>query len=615
MSEKEKQTAVRQIINIAILAHVDAGKSTLVGQILAQLGLSHINQEIDLLVTDSNSQEKKRGITIYAKNCSVMYKNNFKINIVDTPGHADFSSEVERIMKTVDCVILLVDSVEGPMPQTRFVLQKALEHNLNPILIINKIDKKDKRIDEVKDEVLNLFMELNANNAQLDFPTLYGITKQGICQYELDQPSDNLNPLFETIIKHTKVSPLVKIDKPLQMQISSLDYDSFIGRIGIGRIFQGTIAENQEIVLVDDYDLKRKARIKYLFVYQGLKRVPVKTAIAGDIVCIAGIENITIGNTICDKDNVNPMEPITIQAPTMSMNFLVNNSPFCGTEGKLVTSNKIKERLTRELETNVGLKVEQLAGNNADGFKVFGRGELHLSVLIENMRQEGFELGISKPEVVFKKDEKGHTTEPVEEITLNHPSEYSSTIIDNLNRRKGIMTNMDSDNIRDKIVFHISTRGLMGFGRQYINITRGTGVMVRSFLAYEPLKGEIGHNRNGVLVSMVTGTTLPYALSSLEERGTLFVKPQTKVYEGMIIGLSNRDKDLDVNPCKAKQLTNTRSSGNDEAVRLTPPILFTLEESLEFVGNDELVEVTPQNIRMRKRFLTENERKQNRNRK
>ncbi|WP_425381807.1 translational GTPase TypA [Spiroplasma endosymbiont of Polydrusus pterygomalis] len=613
MSKQEKVSVDQKIINIAVIAHVDVGKSTLVDALLKQSNIFHQNQVIVNQIMDSNDQERQRGITIYSKNCSIMHGNT-KINIIDTPGHADFSSEVERIMKTVDCVILLVDSVEGPMPQTRFVLQKSLEHNLNPILMINKIDKKDQRIEEVKDEVLELFMELNANDEQLDFPTLYGITKQGIAQYELDQPSNNLEPLFQTIIKHAKISKLVNFNKPLQMQISSLDYDSFIGRIGIGRLFQGTITEGQEVIIVDDYDLKRKAKIKYLFVYQGLKRVAVKTAVTGDIVCVAGIEHITIGNTICDKDNVIPMEPITIQAPTMSMNFLVNNSPFCGTEGKLVTSNKIKERLTRELETNVGLKIAQLSGSNADGFKVFGRGELHLSVLIENMRREGFELGISKPEVVFKTDEKGHTTEPVEEIILNHPTEYSSTVINNLNLRKGIMTNMDSDNIRDKIVFHIPTRGLIGFGRQYINITRGTGVMVRSFLTYEPLKGEIGNNRNGVLVSMITGTTLPYALNSLEERGTLFVKPQTKVYEGMIIGLSNRDKDLDVNPCKAKQLTNTRSSGNDEAVRLTPPVIFSLEESLEFIASDELVEVTPQNIRMRKKFLTENERKQNRNR-
>jgi len=612
MSEQEKVSAKQKIINIAVIAHVDVGKSTLVDALLKQSNIFHQNQVIVEQIMDSNDQERQRGITIYSKNCSIMHGNT-KINIIDTPGHADFSSEVERIMKTVDCVILLVDSVEGPMPQTRFVLQKALEHNLNPILMINKIDKKDQKIEEVKDEVLELFMELNANDEQLDFPTLYGITKQGIAQYELNQPSENLEPLFETIIKHAKISKLVKYNEPLQMQISSLDYDSFIGRIGIGRLFQGTISEGQEIIVVDDYDLKRKAKVKYLFVYQGLKRVAVKNAVAGDIVCIAGIENITIGNTICDKDNVVPMEPITIQAPTMSMNFLVNNSPFSGTEGKLVTSNKIKERLTRELKTNVGLKIEQLSGSNADGFKVFGRGELHLSVLIENMRREGFELGISKPEVVFKKDEKGHTTEPVEEIILNHPTEYSSTVINNLNLRKGIMTNMDSDNVRDKIIFHIPTRGLIGFGRQYVNITRGTGVMVRSFLTYEPLKAEINNNRNGVLVSMITGTTLPYALNSLEERGTLFVKPQTKVYEGMIIGLSNRDKDLDVNPCKAKQLTNTRNSGNDEAVRLTPPTIFSLEESLEFIASDELVEVTPQNIRMRKKFLTENERKQNRN--
>lgn len=613
MSEQEKVSVAQKIINIAVIAHVDVGKSTLVDALLKQSGVFRQNQVVVEQVMDSNEQERQRGITIYSKNCSILHGDT-KINIVDTPGHADFSSEVERIMKTVDCVILLVDSVEGPMPQTRFVLQKALEHHLNPILMINKIDKADRRIDEVKDEVLNLFMELGANDEQLDFPTLYGITRAGIAQYELDQPSTNLDPLFETIIKHAKVSKLIKINAPLQMQISSLNYDSFIGRIGIGRIFQGTITKGQEVVVIDDYDLKRKVRVKYLFVYQGLTRVDVESAIAGDIVCIAGIENITIGNTICDKDHINPMDPITIEAPTMSMNFLVNNSPFCGTEGKLVTSNKIKERLMRELETNVGLKVEQLSGNNADGFKVFGRGELHLSVLIENMRREGFELGISKPEVVFKKNEKGQTTEPVEEIILNHPVEYSSTIISNLNVRKGIMTNMDSDTIRDKIVFHIPTRGLIGFGRQYVNITRGTGVMVRSFLGYEPLKGEIGNNRNGVLISMVTGTTLPYALDSLNNRGTLFVKPQTKVYEGMIIGLSNRDKDLDVNPCRAKQLTNTRSSGNDEAVRLTPPIIFNLEEALEFIASDELVEVTPTNIRMRKKFLTENERKQNKNR-
>lgn len=614
MSKQENVSAEQKIINIAVIAHVDVGKSTLVDALLKQSNIFHQNQVIVDQIMDSNDQERQRGITIYSKNCSIMH-DNIKINIVDTPGHADFSSEVERIMKTVDCVILLVDSVEGPMPQTRFVLQKALEHNLNPILMINKIDKKERRIEEVKDEVFELFMELNANDEQLAFPTLYGITKLGIAQYELEQASENLTPLFETIIKYTKVSKLVQINKPLQMQISSLDYDSFIGRIGIGRLFQGTINEGQEVIIVNDYDLKSKAKIKYLFVYQGLKRIAVKKAVAGDIVCVAGIENITIGNTICDKDNIAPMDAITIQAPTMSMNFLVNNSPFSGTEGKLVTTNKIKERLTKELETNVGLKVEQLSGNNADGFKVFGRGELHLSVLIENMRREGFELGISKPEVVFKKDEKGHTTEPVEEIILNHPSTYSSTVINNLQLRKGIMTNMDSDNVRDKIIFHIPTRGLIGFARQYVNITRGTGIIVRSFLTYEPLKGEITNNRNGVLVSMTTGVTLPYALNALEERGALFVKPQTKVYEGMIIGLSNRDKDLNVNPCKAKQLTNTRSSGNDEAVRLTPPLIFSLEEALEFIANDELVEVTPQNIRMRKKILNENERKQNKNHK
>lgn len=599
-----------KIINIAVIAHVDVGKSTLVDALLKQSGVFRQNQAVVEQVMDSNAQERERGITIYSKNCSIMH-NDIKINIVDTPGHADFSSEVERIMKTVDTVILLVDSVEGPMPQTRFVLAKALEYQLNPILIINKIDKPEQRIDEVKEEVLELFMELNANDEQLDFPTLYGISKQGIVQYELDQPSDNLEPLFETIIKHTKVSSLINLTEPTLLQISSLDYDNFIGQIGVGRLFEGTITEGQEVTVVGDFGNTKKAKVKYLFVYQGLKRVPVKEAMAGDIVAIAGIEDIGIGHSICHKDHIKPMPAIKIDEPTMSMNFLVNNSPFAGTEGKLVTSNKISERLAREEKTNVGLKVQTISEKNADGFKVYGRGELHLSVLIETMRREGFELGISKPEVVFKKDGKGQTTEPIEEVIIDVPTEFSSTVINALNLRKGIMQNMDSDGLRDKVTFHIATRGLIGFARSFVNITRGQGVMVRSFIGYEAFRGDIPTRNNGVLVSMITGTTLPYALNALEERGTLFVKPQTKVYEGMVIGLSSRDKDLHVNPCKAKKLTNTRSSGNDDAVRLTPPTIFTLEEAIEFIANDELVEVTPTNIRIRKRYLTENERKIN----
>lgn len=599
-----------KIINIAVIAHVDVGKSTLVDAFLKQSGVFRQNQVVLEQVMDSNDQERERGITIYAKNCSIMY-NDIKINIVDTPGHADFSSEVERIMKTVDSVILLVDSVEGPMPQTRFVLSKALEYGLNPILLINKIDKPDQRIEQVQEEVLELFMELNASDQQLDFPTLYGISKLGIVQYDLQTPSENLEPLFETIIKHSKVSALVNAQEPTLLQISSLDYDNFIGQIGVGRLFQGSIKEGQEVSVVGEFSQVSKARIKYLFVYQGIKRVPVKEAFAGDIVAIAGIEQIAIGNSICDKDNIKAMPPIKIDEPTMSMNFLVNTSPFAGTEGKLITSNKIALRLEKEQRTNVGLRVETLSDNNADGFKVFGRGELHLSVLIENMRREGFELGISKPEVVFKKDEHNHVTEPIEEVVIDSPVEFSSTIINNLNLRKGIMENMDSDGIRDKITFHVSTRGLIGFGRQFINITKGQGVMTRRFIGYEKYRGEIPTRNNGVLVSMVNGNTLPYALNALEERGTLFVKPQTKVYEGMIVGLSSRDKDLNVNPTKAKKLTNTRSSGNDDAIKLTPPTLFTLEEAIEFIAIDELVEVTPTSIRMRKRFLTEYERKQN----
>ncbi|PPE04428.1 GTP-binding protein [Entomoplasma ellychniae] len=603
----------KKIINIAVIAHVDAGKSTLVDALLKQGGAFRDNQEVIEQVMDSNDQERERGITIYSKNCAIEYKD-IKINIVDTPGHADFSSEVERIMKTVDTVILLVDSSEGPMPQTRFVLSKALELGLNPILMINKIDKKDQRAIEVVDEVLELFMELDATDEQLHFKTIFGIAKNGIAQFSLEDEGKNLDPLFETIVEQVGTYPIELADKPLKMQVSSLAYDSFIGRLGIGRIFEGKIVEGQTVSVVKNDGEVRQGKISKLTVYQGLSKVAVKEAFAGDIINFAGIEHISIGDTVNELNNINPMEPIIIEEPTMSMNFLVNNSPFAGKVGKFVTSRNIKERLEKEMEINVGLKVEPLYNPTIEGFKVLGRGELHLSVLIEQMRREGFELALSKPEVIFRKEEGSkELLEPMERVIINVPTEYSGTVINKLNQRKGLMIDMDSDGIRDKVIYNIPLRALIGFRSEFTNDTHGEGIMVRSFNGFEPYKGEIESRKNGVLISMANGKTLPYALGNIEERGTLFIGPQIEIYDGMIIGQHSRDNDLEVNPTTGKKLTNTRSSGTDDSVRLTPPKLMTLEEALEYIEWDELVEVTPDNIRLRKRWLSSTERKQHRN--
>ncbi|WP_338972630.1 translational GTPase TypA [Spiroplasma endosymbiont of Panorpa germanica] len=602
----------QKIINIAVIAHVDAGKSTLVDAFLSQSGVFRDNEEVKEQVMDSNDQERERGITIYSKNCAIEY-NGIKINIVDTPGHADFSSEVERIMKTVDTVILLVDSSEGPMPQTRFVLSKALELGLKPILLINKIDKKDQRALEVVDEVLELFMELDANDEQLEFQTLFGIAKRGIAQHKLEDEGKDLSPLFDTIIKQVGTYPEDLINNTTRMQVSSLAYDSFIGRLGIGRVFEGTLKEGQTIANSRNDGTVSKGKISGLFVYQGLSRVAVKEAVAGDIVVIAGLSDVSIGDTICDQNDVRPMPTITIEEPTMSMNILVNTSPFAGRVGKYVTTRNIKERLDKELEVNVGLKVETLSDSSADGFKVLGRGELHLSVLIESMRREGFELGVSKPEVVMHKNEAGELVEPMEKVIINVPTEYSGTVINKLNLRKGMMMDMDSDGIRDKVIYNVPMRGLIGFRSEFTNDTHGEGIMVRSANGFEPYKGKIDGRANGVLVSMANGVTLPYSLANLEDRGKLFVGPQVEVYEGMIVGLHSRSNDLDVNPTTGKKLTNTRSSGTDESTRLTPFVNFTLEESLEFIEWDELVEVTPDDIRLRKKWLTINDRKQHRN--
>ena len=600
MSEKEK------IINIAVIAHVDAGKSTLVDAFLRQSDVFRSNEEVVDCVMDSNDLERERGITIYSKNCSVIHKG-VKINIVDTPGHADFSSEVERIIKTVDTVILLVDSSEGPMPQTRFVLSKALEYGLRPILLINKIDKKDQRAQEVVDEVYELFLDLNASDEQLDFPILYGIAREGIVQYDMDTPSDSIEPLFETILRHCEPYPDLD-EEPLQMQVSALAYDEYIGRLGIGRVFQGTLKAQEPIVVCDDKGNVRNKQTSQIFVYKGLTRVSVEEAHSGDIVVVAGIADISIGETLCIRDHVLPMPSIAIEEPPLSMNFHVNKSPFAGQSGKYVTSRNLKERLERELEVNVGLKVEPT--ESADCFKVSGRGDLHISVLIENMRREGYELAVSKPEVILHKDENGVKVEPVEEVVAIVPTDYEGTVINKLNLRKGRMVDMEEENGYARITYQAPTRGLLGYRNEFINDTRGEGTLVRRIVGYEPYKGEIPQRTNGAMISTETGTAMTYALWNLQERGTLFITPQTEVYEGMIIGVSAKNIDLDVNPLKNKKLTAIRSSGRDEAMLLTPPKIFSLEEALEFINDDELVEVTPDAIRLRKKGLTANDRRQ-----
>lgn len=593
-----------KIINIAVVAHVDAGKSTLVDGLLIQSGVFRENEELVDCIMDSGDIEKERGITITAKNCAIKYKD-YKINIVDTPGHADFSSEIERVIKTVDTVILLVDSAEGPMPQTRFVLKEALENNLKPILFINKIDKKDERALEVVDMTFNLFMELGATDEQLDFSILYGSARSGYAVYNMGEEGKDLTPLFETIIKNTK--PFEgSVEDNLQMQVSQLDYDDYIGRLGIGRINKGRISTGEVVSLAKNDGGVESFRVTKLFVNEGIKRVEVKEAFYGDIVTVAGCANVSIGDTICKKDCINPLPKIIIDEPTLSMNFLVNNSPFAGQSGKFLTNRHLKERLEAELETNVGLKVEAL--NGADGFKVSGRGELHLSILLENMRREGYELSVSKPEVIFREAD-GKTEEPYEKVIINVPNEYSGTVINSLNERKGIMQSITPGDIGyTKVEYLVPTRGLIGYRGAFITETKGEGIMVRSFDSYGPYAGEVTGRKNGVLVSMVNGTTFGYSLFNLSNRGTMIVDPSTDVYVGMIVGISNKEGDLDVNPCKNKELTNTRSAHADEAIVLNKAKKFTLEEALEFIESDEYIEITPSEIRLRKKYLDPKER-------
>lgn len=594
MSDKEK------IVNLAVIAHVDAGKSTLVDAFLRQSDVFRNNEEVVNCVMDSNALERERGITIYSKNCSVIH-DGVKINIVDTPGHADFSSEVERIMGTVDTVILLVDASEGPMPQTRFVLSKALEIGLKPILLINKIDKKDQRAEEVVDEVYDLFLDLNATDEQLDFPILYGVAREGRVQRSLDEHSDNIEPLFETILEHTQVYP-DRDEEPAQMQVSALAYDDYIGRLGIGRITRGVLRKGGQYIRTNNDGLEVKETISNLFVYKGLSRTAVDEAHSGDIVVVSGMPDVSIGDTICSPECIEALPHIPIEEPTLSMNFHVNKSPFAGRSGKYVTSRNIKERLEKELEVNVGLQVEPT--DSADCFKVSGRGELHISILIENMRREGYELAISKPEVILHRDENGQKVEPVEEVICIAPEQYSGTIISKLNLRKGTMVNMDEDNGYVKLTYTAPTRGLLGFRSEFINETHGEGTLIRRISGYTPYTGEIPQRMLGAMISTDTGTAMTYALWNLQERGSLFVSPQTEVYEGMIIGESARNIDMDVNPLKNKKLTAIRSSGRDEAMLLTPPRVFSLEAALEWINDDELVEVTPDAIRLRKKGLT-----------
>lgn len=589
---------MEKIINVAVVAHVDAGKSTLVDALLNQSGAFRSNEEVKDCVMDSNDLERERGITIYSKNCSIRYKD-YKINIVDTPGHADFSSEVERVIKTVDTVILLVDSAEGPMPQTRFVLKEALKYNLKPILFINKIDKKDARPEEVVNMTFDLFCELNASDEQLDFPIIYGTARDGIAKYSLDDDSTTIDPLLDTIVKQCKPFEGNENDD-LQLQISNLGYDDYIGRLGIGRINKGKIKNGEQVTLVKNDGSVENFRISKLYVTEGIKKIEKDVAYYGDIVTIAGCADISIGDTICKLGTVNPLEPIEIEKPTLSMNFVVNNGPFAGQSGKFLTSRHLKERLERELETNVGLEVEELEGS--DGFKVSGRGELHLSILLENMRREGYELCVSKPEVLFKEID-GQKCEPYELVIVNTPNDYSSTIINSLQERKGLLQKLEQEENYTHLEFEVPTRGLIGYRSNFITETKGEGIMVRSFSSYKPYAGNIQNRKNGVLVSMETGKSLGYSLFNLQDRGQLIIGPATDVYIGMIVGINNRDNDLNVNPCKNKEMSNTRSKSSDEAIALVPPRTFSLEEALEFINDDEYVEITPAVIRLRKKIL------------
>ncbi|MDP2794348.1 MAG: translational GTPase TypA [Sulfurisoma sp.] len=595
----------RPLRNIAIIAHVDHGKTTLVDQLLRQSGTFRDNQQVDERVMDSNDLERERGITILAKNTAIDFDGTH-INIVDTPGHADFGGEVERVLGMVDGVLLLVDAVEGPMPQTRFVTKKALALGLKPIVVINKIDRPGARPNWVVDQTFDLFDKLGATDEQLDFPIIYASGLNGFAKLELENESDNMRPLFETVLKHVP-APAGNPDAPLQLQLAALDYSTYTGRLGVGRVLNGRIKPGQFVVIMNHEDQVGSGRINQVLGFQGLDRIPVEEAQAGDIVIISGLDDIGIGVTIADRDNPIGLPMLLVDEPTLTMDFMVNSSPLAGTEGKFVTSRQIRERLAKELLTNVALKVEETA--DSDVFRVSGRGELHLTILLETMRREGFEMACAKPRVVYK-DIDGEKCEPYENLTIDLEDANQGTIMEELGRRRGELTNMESDGKgRTRLEYHIPARGLIGFQSDFMTMTRGTGLMSHIFDDYKPAKPDMPGRHNGVLISQDDGETVAYALWKLEDRGRMFVSPGDKLYEGMIIGIHSRDNDLVVNPIKGKQLTNVRSSGTDEAVRLTTPIKLTLESAVEFIDDDELVEITPKSIRLRKRFLKAHERK------
>ncbi|WP_263322476.1 translational GTPase TypA [Endozoicomonas sp. Mp262] len=597
---------IEKLRNIAIIAHVDHGKTTLVDKLLQQSGTLGRKDQGAERIMDSNDQEKERGITILAKNTAINWQD-YHINIVDTPGHADFGGEVERVLSMVDSVLLLVDAVDGPMPQTRFVTQKAFEQGLKPIVVINKIDRPGARPDWVMDEVFDLFDRLGATEEQLDFPVIYASALNGIAGDDPENMSEDMTPLFEMITERVP-APDVNVDGTFQMQISALDYNSYVGVIGIGRVTRGIIKPGTPVRLIASDGKERNAKIQKVMGHLGLERVENEEARAGDIICVTGIDNLNISDTLCDPAKVEALPALTVDEPTVSMTFQVNDSPFAGQDGKFVTSRNIKDRLEKELLHNVALRVEQ--GDDADKFKVSGRGELHLSVLIETMRREGYELAVSRPEVVVREID-GVMQEPYEHVVIDLEEAHQGSVMEEIGKRKGDLNNMVPDGKgRVRLDYVMPARGLIGFRSQFLTMTSGSGILTNVFDHYGPVKGgEVSHRQNGVMVSMVNGKVLGYALWNLQDRGRIFLNPNVDVYEGQIIGLHNRDNDLTVNPTKGKQLTNVRASGTDENIMLTPPIRHTLEQALEFIDDDELVEVTPNHIRLRKKFLKEHERK------
>ena len=591
--------STKNLRNIAIIAHVDHGKTTMVDEMLKQSGTFRANEQVEERVMDSNDLERERGITILSKNTSVMYKD-IKINIVDTPGHADFGGEVERVLGMVEGVVLLVDAFEGAMPQTRFVLKKALELDLKPIVVVNKIDKKDARPNEVVDEIIDLFIDLEASDEQIDFPVIYASSREGYATFDFNERTDNLQPLFDTIVEYVP-APSGKDSESFQMLVSNIDYDEYVGKIAVGKVRRGTVSVNEQIAICKKDGSVKTAKAGRIYTYSGLKKVETDTVGAGEIICIAGLGDFNIGETLCTTSNIDPLPVIEVDEPTISMNFIVNNSPFAGREGTYVTSRHLRERLFREIETNVSLRVEET--DSADSFKVSGRGELHLSILIETMRREGYEFQVSKP-VIIMKELKGEVCEPVEHLIVDVPEEYVGSVIEKLGSRKGEMINMAANaNGYTRIEFKIPSRGLIGYRNEFLTDTKGNGIMNSILIGYEPHKGEIQGRTRGSIICWEDGESITYGLYNAQGRGRLFIGPGVKVYEGMVVGENAKAEDIVLNVCKKKQLTNTRASGSDDALRLTPHDVLSLEQCLEFIADDELVEITPENIRLRKKIL------------